>query len=338
MRDFILVICASDNVDITCRRTLKDLFSYIISSLFKKEKLEEKLKEGFAKIELYDDLNLYLLTLPYSIREVEELAKNKIDGISSFISRMMKEHGIQSCIMPSHMPNMCEFEGSIKSFFNGEFLYRSLLTNILDEILTKKGLSIGDLNITIVEGKDTEELLSVVKLLSKDLKYLTIITENKDRFENEIESIYEETGLSIMTSTDFKSGLKSADIIINMGGMKDNIPNSRINSKALVLNYGKLDFNKVTNENTFINGIEVSLPKRLLLKLDRRLFEYFKATELSEIILVHKIGININEINGISSLAITQKVSEEFKKDRYSITGFVGRRNIIKSQNISLMK
>jgi len=64
-------------------------------------------------------------------------------------------------------------------------------------ISEKKGKDIRELDVAIIHGNDYTFCIHYIKILSSILKFLTIITHEKESIENMTDNIFEETGLAV---------------------------------------------------------------------------------------------------------------------------------------------
>ena len=221
------------------------------------------------------------------------------------------------------------FQKDISNQFTGRLLFKALISNILDEIYSKRGFRIKDLDMAIVQGKSTEELFLYIRLLASSIKYLTILSEDNESIEKQVEDFYEETGLSMRVTHDCRSGFKGVNFILNLG---DLLPSMKLSSQAVVLNYGDSSCNRAFGENIIINGIEVKLPSEMAAKLGKNVLDYYTQLELAEMMLYKKVDIHIEDV----SIDTAEKISKEFTKRAFSISGFVGRRNVLKTRDIKV--
>jgi len=324
MSDFALVTFVQPN-EMTAAEP--NFFRRVLAAL-KKPRYEFKSE----RVELYKNVSAYIIKLPFS---QDKLPSLNMTGISKAIAGLCKKNAIADCFLPRELDGVLKIDGCSKVGAYGRLLYKSLILDIIYKIYSGKNIEISELDIVVVQGARKEELYSVIRLLSPIVKYITVITDDKQKIENEINRFYIDFGISIGVTTDYRSSLKSADLIINLGDSNEHIFNSIINPKALVLNFGDLNINKVLSENVLINGIEVSIPERISAKLGREVHQHYSMGELSEIVLFHRFYNGDGSVNAFN-YKLAKKVSEEFKKDGCSISGFVGRRRVLKINDIPI--
>ncbi|MFZ5989861.1 MAG: hypothetical protein ACOYWZ_22420 [Bacillota bacterium] len=317
----------------SCLIKIKKAFEKIFSIIFKKSLHESSIR----KIEIDANLNIFLMRLPYSLDELIVSRGLKLKGIQKTILRACMENGIEKCILPASIPKTINMNYCIKNPFSGNFIYTALIVYILELISDKKGISIRDLDVAIIHGRNYSILHSYIEFLSPVAKFITIITNEKKSIQDRIEEIFDETGLSVRVTNDIASGMDNADVVINLGDINDFIVDKEIKSDALIINYGNLKGDKFIFNNFVINGINVCLDKRFEGIIDTDVYDYYSKIELAEIILSKKLNIDANIIDNNSDYSIMQKLSKQFVEDGYRITEYIGRRNIVKSGDISLL-
>ena len=115
----------------------------------------------------------------------------------------------------------------------GNKLYEDNFDNIINYIFeNNKNIILAETNIGILINKITYKRLEYIKRLSENIKSMTIITEDKLKFENTCKNIFETQGLSIKLSDNIKNGLRGCNLIVNFDidtrKICENIPNNCI--------------------------------------------------------------------------------------------------------------
>ena len=329
MSDFALIIYPEQKQEELPEGKFSMYIGRIIEKICGMLKTNEP-EDKFEAVELYDNLKAYIIKLPFSLGDIGKPSNNI--KIGRFLSKACTQLNIKNCILPWAAQATCGFEGGISNPFKGMHLYKALLISVLDEIYTKRGIKISELDIVIVQGESCEELFSLIRVLTPFAKYLTVLVNDSEAVEHEINRVYTDTGLSVMTTGNLKSGCKNADLIINLGGLRES--SSGIRPKAIVLNYDKSGVCNISGEYVLINGIEVSMHEETLAKIGELACEHFSKLELAEIILSHKANMEDRIIANCMDFESMCGLSSEFKKTGCRITGFKGRHNIFKAEDI----
>ncbi|MCR4435189.1 MAG: hypothetical protein QHH06_07595 [Clostridiales bacterium] len=334
MSDFALVICPRENPELL----KKDFFQKIFSSIFHLLKKKPEPAGLTRKVEIDENLGVYVITLPYTINQLKKLKEKKLKATGMLISGICVQNRAEDCFLPQQVRDICLFEGCKYNPYKGKFLYRSLLPNLLSQISHKRGMKTGDVDIAVVQGESHEELNAVLWLISPHIKYVTVVVNDKKAVETMLEQLYSETGLSVGVTEDYAAGMKDADFIINLGGLRSSPPYPKMAPSAVVLNCGERDITDLPSNNIIVNGIQVNLPSNILFQFDKGIYEYFSKQELSEILLLHRLGIR-QETPGIyGSHEAMRKISEEFVKCGFKVTGFAGRHGYLKMEDMETLR
>lgn len=328
MVNIAIVIC-------TRKESRKYLYNRLIRSIYNGTFLRSKKKEiieAIKVIELYENFTLHLIGLPFSIKDLEMLNKHKIER---HISEICMDRNIDNCIIPSDVYNSSEMIKHTENPYSGRFLFKSLLTKILEEIYSNRGIRIGELDILIIKGEDDTELYSIIRQISPLVKYLNIYSDNKDVYQNQIDDIFGDFGLSIGITEELNSSAKNADIIINLRSSFDNIKKIRSKPNSVIINYGLKEASKFFENGNLINGIEVGLPKKTFGWIDENIRSYFTDTQIAEIILCHKTGLQGKAVLGTIDERTAAILLKEFISGSFRISGFTGRYGTIKTGDVN---
>ncbi|NLI59011.1 MAG: hypothetical protein GX387_10950 [Clostridium sp.] len=288
------------------------------------------------KIQINEELNIHFIKIKYTLKEVNEFKNFKINRLKKNIYKYSVENSLNKCILPVLAPASLECGICIKNPFSGYFIYTALLFNILEIIADKKDMNIKEFEIGIIQGDDNKLLYSYVKLLSPFVKFITIITNKKKYVQEEIDEIYDETGLSIRLTEDIESGLEGVDIIINLGDFNNFKKCKKIKSHAIVINYGIFKPEEIIFNNIIINSILIKFDNSIESILDKNIISCFTRLELASIIFCHKrdfcTNVNKNNVDNITESSIYS----QFLKSGYKITALMGSFQGTECKNLEL--
>lgn len=281
MANFLLIVGRGEKEKLPLEKNFFKTFLSEITDRLKPWNMEEW-KEA---VEICGDTSAYVLALPFDTGKLQNMNRGKQNKIHKIVEELKVRGKVKSTFVSGnlkHIPWINEYQ---EDPVEGNDLYRALLLKIIEKICSNEGISARDLDITIVHGDKDALLFEFVKLLADTVKFVTAVSGSKNKIEDSLNEIYSETGLSVGVTSDYKRGMKSADIIINLGDLNEFILNSRINTKATIINYGTLKQNRVFSGNAIIRGIVVELPEGIKAKLSNEIKEQFTETQLAEIII-----------------------------------------------------
>jgi len=348
MPDFALVAYAKKQKDTDSHISFSRRFINKIRAVIKK--LSDKFKkrdvgEWVEKIQLYDDLCVYLVKPPYGI---DELSGRNSGKMKELVLEICAKYGIENCALPSRpYEEARRTEEVSRGFYRGGLLYRSLLNNMLEKICAANGMSLFNLDIAVIPGKKAYELYNAVKQLSGNVKYVTAVAdeENRNQVEAEIDRIYDEYGLAVGLTTESGSGLNGAHIIINFKEYADSAAGSpglslKKSARAKVVNYGGPGAAKAFGGNIVINGVEVALPRKILAGLGNDILVNYGTCEIAEMILLSRLNIvGAGDGDGDMGLFGSGKIENlayAFLEHGFKISGFTGRHGILRKEDLAI--
>lgn len=338
MKKFALLLCCTKNEQDMPK---KGLFATWITGLkeFFRSLRKEKFFNGALKtIQVNEKLEISLITLPYTLAELWKIrSRRRIRQINEFLYDAHREQGFACCIVPKCIAEIHSFENCICSPFTGEYIYRCLLGSILEDIFTKRGINIWDLDIVLVQGERRESLYAVIELLSPVVRFLTVVSDERDQIEEEAGESFLDSGLSVIITSDWRSALKNADVIINLKEEKEIASIIKTKKGSVLINISGLKASAIHCESALIQGLHVGIPQSLCDELDSNVWNFLEPCELAEAIITIGLGLEEQVIQQeFPQFELMKKVSKEFKKGGYRLTGFAGRHNTLYASDIAI--
>jgi hypothetical protein len=316
----LLIFCDNDkrerkNIFALLEGIIK-LFCMKIKRLFSTVLPENSIK----KITVDHDLSLYFIRLPYSLDELKKLRRFTIRRIQKTVLKVCRDNSIHKTIYPQSTPDEVINGKSIKNPFSGNFIYASLLVNILRLLSIDKGMDIREFNMAILDTDNHNLLYYFIRQLSPLAKFLTIITKEKESIQREIEDVFDETGLAVRVTDDIVSGLDDIDLFINIGNLGEFVPRKKFICNAVVINYEDMKSDQIEFTGGVVNGINVGLPAKIGELIDEEFLNYFSRSEIAEIVFVNKINIGTNVFKDFADYNTMKGISEQFEKEGYTIS------------------
>lgn len=330
MANFALIIYGKDS---EVNTSWKDFFCNIkekVFTIFSSPKFGEFVK----KINLYENVNAYIIELPYNKRNIYRINKRKLE---KFLAEFRSQSNVTSFITPDSISDKIEFGGCTSGHFYKPFLFKCLTYNIIENIYLKRGINVNSLDICIVKGSSNEELYAFIKLFSHVAKYISVLAKDKDSIEDRVREIYAESGLSVAVTSDCKNAFEDVNVIINLGDLKEFDAKTKTNKTLLIFNYGGLDISKISSKSIVINGVDIGLPKEVRSKISKNVYKYFTEQEIAGIILYHMMGEEIIKKSGEIDNNIMRKMYKQFKEGRFTIRRFLGLHGPIREDLIELV-
>lgn len=273
------------------------------------------------KIQVDSSLAIQGIKLPYTLEEFNNLGKAKKNRLDKIISKICSENSITKCIMPAICS--CSLKSCEKSNFDGKIVYTALAEYILNDLCEKKGFSIREIDIAVIQGEDDLLPYLIIKLLSPVVKFITLVTDQKESMDKKIEEICDETGLSVRITDNLEDVLKNCDLIINYGNIKINGIKYSIDSNSIIINYGELEDLLPEVKKTVICGIDIGLGDKYLQAFEKEIFKFYSSTEIAEIVLTNKKDENIDNLHNLLDLKTIESIKEYFIEEGFYVKGYL---------------
>jgi len=202
------------------------------------------------------------------------------------------------------------------NIFDGRWLEKYLSIQILDYIVIQKAVQKEETEIAVTINQITDTSIEIIKILAKQYKRLTVVTNHIEKLRKIEKEIYEKEGILIVISNNQKKSLLKPQIILNMDFNKELINRYRINENAVIVN---LDGNIKIEEKRF-NGINVNDYEIIVGREEiiwRQNMKKFRTKDLLEAVLYMR-----DTYESICSKLSKNKVSI---KELYGINGKIER-------------
>lgn len=299
---------------------------YIGAALFYIFK-KKKFRRGISDFEIEPGIDVLVIKLPFPPSMLSSLNRQYI---KQYISMLCSRKGCKKCFVPSSIMKLGGFEKYAIDANSRQLVFKALLIPILDEIYSKSGIRLDNLDAAFINGENPIELVTMVKQMEPYMKYINVAASDKGSVESELSDICADSGMSIFVSNDFKSILRNADLIINLGKAAAT-PKYRIKPRSLVIDFFGAESTALRGEFTIIKGIEYSFPMNQYDVFGEDIKRSFSKSELSEILMLIKTGLS----NGANYNETTAEfVLQVFESNCCKIIGFKGRRGVLRVENV----
>lgn len=243
----------------------------------------------------------------------------KEKNMKKFIKKLIKNE-VTNVVLSKEL---CENKNLINALnaneiniFDGRWLEKYLSIQILDYIIMQKDIKKEEAEIAITVNQITDLSISIIKLLAKQYKRVTVVTNHIEKLQKIEKEIYDKEGILIVISNNQKKSLLKPQIILNMDFNKELLNKYRINENAIIINLeGNMKIEKKRFNGLNVNDYEIEVGREEIIW--RQNMKNFKTKDLLEAILYVK-----DTFENISSKIMKNKVSI---KELYGINGKIER-------------
>ena len=197
--------------------------------------------------------------------------------------------------------------------FDGKWLEKYLILDILEYIINKKQIIKAETEIAITANEITDLLIEMIKILSKQYKKLTIVTNHIEKLRKIEKEIKEKEGILIILSNNKNKSLLKSQVIINMDFNQELINQYKIYEEAIIINAEEnIKIEAIRFNGIVINDYEIEIGRKEFIWRDG--IEKYRQRDLIEAELyvrdtyknirkkIQKNNIKIKELYGINGI------------------------------------
>lgn len=197
------------------------------------------------------------------------------------------------------------------NIFDGRWLEKYLSLSIVDYIVVQKGIKKEETEIALTINQITELSIEIIKILAKQFKKLTVVTNHTEKLRKVEQDIYDKEGILIVISNNQKKSLLKPQIILNMDFNKDVMNKYRINEKAIIVNLeGDMRIDEKRFNGINVNDYEIEIGREEIIW--RTNMKNFRTKDLLESVLymkdtfgnicrkINKNKVSIKELYGVN--------------------------------------
>lgn len=234
---------------------------FFIEESKEKNKLKLNINNILNKIEERTDENKIFLSLP--IKDISKIKKNKIKKLV----KKMQKYKIKTLILSENLSNIENLKNELYSMniniLNGKYLFRILVEETINYICKKSKVAIEKMQISFLTNDVNDINKQIIINLAEKVKTLNIITNHIEEFRSVEDYLYNEKGIVIKISNNYKNALQKTNIIINMDFPEEVINQYKIPSKCVIINTnGEIKIKTKKFNGININGYNIITPTK----------------------------------------------------------------------------
>lgn len=234
-----------------------------------KNKYKFKINTILNKIEERIDENRVFLTLPIKTVGAHDCAlkktkETKPKKIKKLISKM-ENYRIKTAVLSENLYNIEEIKNWLYSrninILDGKYLFKLLTEETINYICKKSKTNIEKIEVSILTNDTNNINKEIIISLAERVKTLNIITNHISEFRNIEDYLYNEKGIIVKVSNNYKTALQKTNIIINIDFPEETINKYAIPSKCIIININggiKIKTKKFNGIN--INDYNIIIP------------------------------------------------------------------------------
>lgn len=178
-------------------------------------------------------------------------------------------------------------------YINGNLAKKALIFKALEYINKLQNKESKNRNVAILVNKNININVFIIKRLALEYKSVKIVSKFSNEFRGVEKKLYNESGIALQFSNDYKKSLKNSSLIINLDYFEEEINKYCINTNAIIINTEK----NLKIKTKFFEGILInSYNIEYLDKSIGKYCDFFESLDIYESLMNSNIFINEESI------------------------------------------
>lgn len=268
-----------------------------------------KKKKIFSNIEVNEICDELEIKIP-------EFKENKQRRVAEKISKILKKYKVNNIVLSNEFENLTSFENVIMQNNNyiikGKRLYKVLIPKTINDVSHMMNFEKTKLNIGILVDEYNADNIELIKIISDEVKNVSIITNNAYRFEQLVDELLKSKGIVVQLLNKGKINLKRKHLIVNLDFSSMDIEKLNVPNECILIT-NSVEPQKMKNgfNGIVIRDIDIFLNKKN---------EKYRSLELCEAYIYNH----------------TKRIKENtllFNRSTYKINGYIGNNGKIEQED-----
>ena len=234
------------------------------------------LKRMFFIPEIKQIQNYYKVILP--VKNGKELNAKMQKKIGESISKKIYEKQNQNLVLANSL-KLKTLKNTLYAnnlnILDGRKLFKYLLPQVIKYIAKAKDIDSHEIEVSIMTNDNSENTMKLLIELAQDIKMLSIVTDDIDRYKAMEEYLLVNMGIVIRTTNNKKRGLLKSNLIINLDFPEDIVNSYSLPKNGIIVNMNE----KIAIKSKKFNGINCNSYK---IKLSDEEEKYFRENNIFE--------------------------------------------------------
>ena len=264
-----------------------------------------------TKIEYYADrIEIYLPLF----------SLNKSNKYSKKVIKILNRNSIREVVLNKNLLNnriFCEnLVNAKKQVIIGRKIYKTIILRVLKDISNQMNYDFYKFKIALLINEYSAENIDLIRIIAKEVKALTIVTNDKNKFNIIEKELFDNYGIILKVIENTDANLKNCNVIVNVDFQSYEVDKIVINNKSLIIcGFAKNYEVKKNFDGIIIRNIEVLDPKNMnqniedLSLCEAKVYSYLKKLKQNDRTFERE-GFRVNGYFGQNG----KLTAEDFKK------------------------
>lgn len=207
------------------------------------------------------------------------------------VIKFFRKYDIANVVLSEKLHENKNFVNALNAnniyIFDGRWLEKYLSIEILEYMVNKKDIKKEEIEIAITTNEITDLSIETIKILAKQYKRVTVVTNHIEKLRKIEKELYDNEGILIVVSNNQKKSLLKPQIILNIDFSKEVMNKYKINEEAIIVNLeGDMKIEDKRFNGINVNDYEIEVGRECAIW--RENFEEFRTKDLLEAVLYMK--------------------------------------------------
>lgn len=211
-----------------------------------------------------------------SIKHLAQYLKDKKERIVCLSENILERKDVVNLLTKNQI-----------KILDGRWLFNYISIKVVEYILLNQNKSLKEEEIAILTNTTDEVILDTICELAKHAKAIHIITEDRSKFKNIETKLYDEYGIIVNVSNNYRKSLSNVNIIVNFNFSEELLNKYKIPRFSVIINIKeKVKIYSKAFEGLNINYYQIFMPKNYVKYI--KYFANFDQTVLYESFIYRK--------------------------------------------------
>jgi hypothetical protein len=252
---------------------------------------------------------------PYLNEELAKQSDKKVNSACRKIYYTLQRLEVEGAVLEYGLHKMPVINNYFNSqdtvhIFNGKNAVVTNISEVLKYICLLLRTRLDNVRLGIIVDEMNNKQIDIVKEVSGEIRFLSILSYHTENLIPVIESVYEETGLAIDMGSDVRDVLTDCGILINFSKDANLVAAARLPEYSVIINCG------IEMQNRRFQGIIINDVFFYNAKISAKGQKWISQSSFCEAV--------ISNVTGQSELLNLNYSREDIKRLGYKVSGFMG--------------
>ena len=223
--------------------------------------------------------------------ETDKISDKKAQKLAKKTKKILDKTNCNKLVISKNIKKIDNYMNQLYTYqyliCDSKWLFEVLAVRVLDFIIEKFNMKKQETQVAILVNDLTENTLENIRIIVKQYKCVSIITNHIEKFKKLEQQILDENGIMITITNNKKKSLAKAQIILNVDFPTELINKYYINEKAIIINLkGNVKIEKKRFNGININDYEIKVEN--VEELDKNFLTKYKMADVYEAKLYKK--------------------------------------------------